>query len=47
MPSSAVRRLCHLRQHHRVSHADADLQSEAVRFHIGLEKPVVHHFFPL
>ena len=37
----------HLRQHHRVSHADADLQSEAVRFHIGPEKPVVHHFLSL
>lgn len=37
----------HLRQHHRVSHADADLQSEAVRFHIGPEKPVAHHFLSL
>ncbi len=37
----------HLRQHQRVSHADADLQNEAVRFHIGPEKPVVHHFLAL
>ena len=37
----------HLRQHHRVSHADADLQSEAVRFHIGPDKPAVHHFLSL
>jgi len=37
----------HLRQHHRVSHADADLQSEALRFHIGPEKPQVHHFLAL
>ncbi len=37
----------HLRQHQRVSHADADLQAEALRFHIGPEKPVVHHFLAL
>ncbi|CAN5199388.1 MFS transporter [soil metagenome] len=37
----------HLRQHQRVSHADADLQNEAVRFHIGPERPVVHHFLAL
>jgi MFS family permease len=37
----------HLRQHHRVSHADADLQSEAIRFHIGPGQPVVHHFLAL
>jgi MFS family permease len=37
----------HLRQHQRVSHADADLQSEAIRFHIGPDKPVVHHFLAL
>ena len=37
----------HLRQHQRVSHADADLQQEALRFHIGPEKPVVHHFLSL
>ncbi|HSI60059.1 MAG TPA: MFS transporter [Ideonella sp.] len=37
----------HLRQHARVSHADADLQGEAMRFHIGPERPVVHHFLAL
>lgn len=37
----------HLRQHQRVSHADADLQQEALQFHIGAEKPVVHHFLSL
>ncbi|WP_149535447.1 MFS transporter [Siccirubricoccus phaeus] len=33
----------HLRQHRRVSQADADLQAEVVRFHAGPEKPVVTH----
>ncbi|MDM0019561.1 MFS transporter [Variovorax saccharolyticus] len=37
----------HLRQHQRVSKADADLQHEVVRFHIGPEAPVVHHFLAL
>jgi len=37
----------HLRQHRRVSHADADLQGEAIRFHIGPGKPEVHHFLAL
>lgn len=37
----------HLRQHKRVSKADADLQAEAMRFHIGPEQPVVHHFLSL
>jgi len=37
----------HLRQHQRVSKADADQQAEAVRFHIGPDKPVVHHFLAL
>lgn len=37
----------HLRQHQRVSNADADLQNEAIRFHIGPGKPVVHHFLAL
>ena len=37
----------HLRQHHRVSQADADLQSEALKFHIGPERPAVHHFLAL
>ncbi|WP_336335157.1 MFS transporter [Pseudomonas putida] len=34
----------HLRQHHRVSRADADIQSEVLRFHQGEVKPVVRHF---
>jgi hypothetical protein len=37
----------HLRQHRRVSKADADLQSEAIRFHVGSEAPVVRHFLGL
>ncbi|HST45404.1 MAG TPA: MFS transporter [Luteimonas sp.] len=37
----------HLRQHQRVSRADADLQAEAVRFHVGPERPAVHHFLAL
>nr|WP_315429722.1 MFS transporter [uncultured Albidiferax sp.] len=37
----------HLRQHRRVSKADADMQSEALTFHIGPNKPVVHHFLAL
>ncbi|KRC68178.1 enterobactin exporter EntS [compost metagenome] len=37
----------HLRQHHRVSHADADLQGDAQRFHVGPDKPAVHHFLAL
>jgi hypothetical protein len=37
----------HLRQHHRVSKADADLQGEALRFHIGPDKPEVHHFLAI
>ena len=37
----------HLRQHQRESKADADQQAEAVRFHIGPDKPVVHHFLAL
>ena len=37
----------HMRQHRRVSHADADLQAEATRFHIGPGKPEVHHFLAL
>jgi len=34
----------HLRQHHRVSKADADIQSEVLRFHQGEGRPVVRHF---
>lgn len=37
----------HLRQHKRVSKSDADLQQEAVTFHIGPDKPVVRHFLSL
>ncbi len=37
----------HLRQHHRVSRADADVQRETVQFHIGQEGPVVRHFLTL
>lgn len=34
----------HLRQHHRVSRADADIQAEVRRFHVGDGTPVVRHF---
>jgi len=34
----------HLRQHQRVSKADADIQSEVLRFHRGETRPVVRHF---
>lgn len=34
----------HLRQHHRVSKADADTQAEVLRFHRGEGRPVVRHF---
>ena len=37
----------HLRQHGRVSKADADLQAAALRYHQGPDKPVVHHFLSL
>lgn len=37
----------HLRQHHRVSKADADMQAEALRFHQGPDKPQVQHFLSL
>ncbi|MFC5422373.1 MAG: MFS transporter [Stutzerimonas stutzeri] len=37
----------HLRQHRRVSLADADIQAEMARFHIGPEKPVVRHLLGL
>ena len=37
----------HLRQHHRVSQADADLQAEAMRFHMGPGRPEVHHFLAI
>ncbi|MEJ1158889.1 MFS transporter [Prosthecomicrobium sp. N25] len=34
----------HLRQHRRVSKADADLQAEVARYHTGPDAPVVRHF---
>ncbi|GGF77528.1 MFS transporter [Azorhizobium oxalatiphilum] len=37
----------HLRQHRRVSHADADLQNAMTRYHMGPEAPVVRHFLTL
>jgi quinol monooxygenase YgiN len=37
----------HLRQHRRVSKADADIQADARRFHHGPEAPVVQHFLSL
>ncbi|HIV71689.1 MAG TPA: MFS transporter [Candidatus Aquabacterium excrementipullorum] len=37
----------HLRQHHRVSQADADLQGELLKYHVGPDKPVVHHYLSL
>jgi quinol monooxygenase YgiN len=37
----------HLRQHKRVSRADADLQREATQFHLGPDAPRVQHFLNL
>ncbi|HYP14245.1 MAG TPA: MFS transporter, partial [Bryobacteraceae bacterium] len=37
----------HMRQHHRVSKVDADVQTEARRFHQGPEDPVVQHLLAL
>ncbi|AMJ59975.1 MFS transporter [Bosea sp. PAMC 26642] len=37
----------HLRQHKRVSKADADLQAEVRRFHAGPEAPIVTHLLGL
>ncbi len=34
----------HLRQHRRVTKADADVQQEVLRFHQGEQRPVVRHF---
>ena len=34
----------HLRQHKRVSKADADIQGDVLRFHQGEQRPVVRHF---
>lgn len=37
----------HLRQHKRVSRADADLQSQALKYHIDPEPPRVGHYLAL
>ncbi|AYD04048.1 MFS transporter [Neorhizobium sp. NCHU2750] len=37
----------HLRQHKRVSNADADLQGKVLAYHSGEEKPVVRHFLTI
>ncbi|MNL71096.1 hypothetical protein D3C87_1961980 [compost metagenome] len=37
----------HLRQHKRVSQADADLQGKVLAFHAGADKPVVRHFLTI
>ncbi|WP_374632095.1 MFS transporter [Ferrovibrio sp.] len=37
----------HLRQHRRISHADADLQKDVLALHAGPDKPVVEHFLAL
>lgn len=37
----------HLRQHRRVSHADADTQKAALAFHRGEQPPVVRHLLAL
>jgi quinol monooxygenase YgiN len=37
----------HLRQHRRVSHADADTQAEAIAYHQGPSPPVVSHLLAL
>lgn len=37
----------HLRQHKRVSHADADLQGKVLTYLGGPDKPVVRHFLAI
>lgn len=37
----------HLRQHHRVSNADADVQRDTMKYHVGPEGPVVRHFLAM
>ncbi|PDT44174.1 MFS transporter [Sinorhizobium fredii] len=37
----------HLRQHKRVSNADADLQGKVLAYHTGPERPVVRHFLTI
>jgi Transmembrane secretion effector len=36
-----------LRQHQRVSQADAYLQREVLKFHLGRQRPVLHHLLAL
>jgi quinol monooxygenase YgiN len=37
----------HLRQHRRVSKADADLQAQVRQFHVGTQAPKVSHYLAL
>ncbi len=37
----------HLRQHKRVSHADADIQGKVLAYHVGSDKPLVRHFLAI
>ncbi|MDI7864203.1 MFS transporter [Rhizobiaceae bacterium n13] len=37
----------HLRQHKRVSNADADVQGKVLAYHSGTERPVVRHFLTI
>ncbi len=37
----------HLRQHRRVSQADADIQAEVTKFHTGRDQPIIRHFLGL
>ncbi|MGL5165074.1 MAG: MFS transporter [Afipia sp.] len=37
----------HLRQHHRVSNADADVQRDTMKYHVGPDGPVVRHFLAM
>jgi hypothetical protein len=37
----------HLRQHRRVSMADADLQRQVEKFHVGSAAPAAQHFLAL
>ncbi|AHF86804.1 hypothetical protein RLEG3_27940 [Rhizobium leguminosarum bv. trifolii WSM1689] len=37
----------HLRQHKRVSQADADLQAKVLAYHSGPDRPVIRHFLAI
>lgn len=37
----------HLRQHRRVSNADADIQGQMLAYHSGTDKPVARHFLAI